>query len=437
MTLSSLPAEILDQIASCLDLPTFRALRLTASHYHSQTAHSFIQRFFATQHIQWKKFSLQRLVEVSTDPGLGGACRNLIVDATPYHALVLWKMRRRSADAGHMTPLTDDEDAINLVKRLGLDYGMLQEKAESVSRWLNETRFDVKCLTTVFSQLTSLESITFAYEGMETRYSKFSGRYCEVSQHEMSRPFVSTISALAAAGIPVKHINLHHEMKHGAVSIGRLESLAPSLRSFDAIFKNLKTLQLNLRDWRSPDSGFQIEATRAPFVVRFLAKCSNVTELGLSCYSELEDNLLGSLARTCHFTNLERCKLDSLQISHPNDLMEFLKCISGPLRQLQLQHILLADPDFSWVNLFISLANATQVLTRLYSLSLSRLCTQRTYGPLGNVLFQDQGRQSYSLLIEGDDWRAQLKNRGCRYMVLDASRIWGAGSTSYPFIGLE
>ncbi|KAJ4991508.1 hypothetical protein SVAN01_02889 [Stagonosporopsis vannaccii] len=437
ITPSFLPSELVDQIASYLDLPTFRSFRLTASQFHTQTTHSFKQRFFTTRYLKWKKLSLQRFVDVSTDPDLSGACRHLIIDATPQHALLLWKMRRRSADAGYMTPITDDEDCIKLARRLNADYESLQRKAETATRWLNETRFDVKCLTTVFPRLVSLESITFAYEGMEIRYSKFGDRYCETSQHEMSRPFISTLFALAASKIRVRRINMHNKNKYGAVSIGRLESLAPSLSSFDAAFENLETLQLNLRDWRSPDSGFEIETNRAPFVVRFMAKCSNVRDLELSCYSELEDNIFRSLARTCRFTKLERCKLDSLQISHHRDLVEFLTNNSCLLKELHLQHLLLADPGATWDTLFVSLANAPSLLTSLHSLKVSRLCSLQIFAPVGHVLFIDQNHESYSLLIEGADWRAQLKNRGRKYMMLNAVSKWEAGSTSYPFIGLD
>lgn len=430
--LLSLAAELLDQIASYLDLESFRALRLTASRYKVQTTRLFKKRFFTTQHLQWGKLSLQRLVDVSEDLLLGGACQHLVIDATPHHALLLWKTRRRSADAGHMTPITDDEDGSNLVKRLNDDYKLLEEKAENETRWLNETRFDLKCLTTAFPRLTSLESITFAYQGMEARYSKFAGRYCEASQHEMSRPFISTLFALATSKITVRHIKIHDENKHGAVSVGRLESLAPLLRGFDLAFELLETLHLNLRDWRRPSSAFELETTRAPFVVRFLAKCSNIRVLHLSCYSVPDNTIFTEMARTCRFKKLEQCKLDSLPILQAADLIEFLTVCSGSLKELELQYIVLADPASAWIELFASLSDTPSLLTSLQSLKVSRLLSDRD--PL---LFLQSGSRTTSLHIEGDDWRAQLKDLSCEPEQLDGAMMWLANATIYPFVTTE
>ncbi|KAJ8115335.1 hypothetical protein OPT61_g2987 [Boeremia exigua] len=415
-TLSSLPAELIQHVSLYLDVPTFRALRLTASRYHHQTAHTFKKNFFITRHLQWTEFSLQRLVTISEHPDLGKACQHLVIDATPHHALLLWKMRRRSADAGHMTPITDDEDGSKLIKKLNEDYDVLQQKAEEVARWFNETRFDVKCLTTAFSRLQSLQSVTFAYQGMGAEYSKFRRRYCEVSQLEMSRPVISTLAALAASGAKIGHVGIHEESKHGAISIGRLESLAPSLRCFDAAFENLETLQLNLRDWRSPDTGFEIEQIRAPFVVRFLAKCRNVRVLELSCYSALEEDLFGALARTCRFNKLQRCRLESFRITHASDLMEFLAPCSDTLEDLQLQHILNTDPETTWAAIFTSLADSPSCLAKLRSFVVARLFSQQNFDCIKRVVFHDRTHPTHSLVVDGDDWRANLKARGCRYI---------------------
>ncbi|KAF2623865.1 hypothetical protein BU25DRAFT_442338 [Macroventuria anomochaeta] len=424
MSLSQLPAELIEQITSYLDLSSFRSFRLTTSHYRTQATHIFKHRFFITQHLQWTKASLQRLVDISAHPDVGNALHHLIIDATPKYSLELWKTRRRSADAGHMTPVTDDEDGSKLINRLNGEFEELQEEAEEVAKWFNETRFDVKCLTTVFSRLTNLESITFSYTGMESRFSKFSHRYCSTSQHEMSRPFISTLAALATSGVKVKHIKIHDENRHGAVSIGRLECLAPSLRYFDAALSNLEILQLNLRDWRSPDSGFELERTRAPFVVRFLAKCRNVRSLELSCYSALEEDLFGEMARHCELEKLERCRLDLFRIARAHNLLSFLAPSSTSLVTLELEHVLLADPEVSWADVFACLADSTTCLAGLKKLELNRLFTQRLSSP------------TTSLIIEGENWREECKDRGCRYMESEAARMWDAGAVLYPFVGL-
>ncbi|KAF3041267.1 hypothetical protein E8E12_000344 [Didymella heteroderae] len=345
MSLSTLPTELLEQIASYLDLAAFRSLRLTAHHCHIRTSLFFKHRFFSTQYVSWNKDSLKRLVYVAAHAEFGDALKCLVVDATPYYALELWKMRRRSADAGHLTPITDDEDGSKLVRRLEDEYEVRAQEADSTARWFNETRFDVVCLKKVFARVKSLENLVFAYEGMDMRYSKFAQMYCETTQHEMSRPFVSALHALAASGTPVNCVSTAGIRSHGAVSVGRLESLAPCLRAFDNVFEKLDTLRLKLRDWRSPDTGFELERSRAPFSARFLVKCRNVRVIDLSFYSCFEDDAFGELVRVGRFERLQSVTLEMFRVKQGKNLIEFLEPSKAFLTELRLRHVLLDTND--------------------------------------------------------------------------------------------
>jgi hypothetical protein len=349
-------------------------------------------------------------------------------------------MRRRSADAGHMTPVTDDEDGSKLIQRLDQEFEELQEEANEAAKWFNETRFDIKYLTTAFTRLKEvgrLESVEFVYEGMEARYSKFARRYCEASQHEMSRPFVSTMSAIAASGVGVKHITVHPQHSHGAISIGRLESLAPFLLSLTSALERLETLQLNLRDWRTPDLGFELERTRAPFVIRFLAKCTNVGVLELSCYSDLEENLFGEMARECVFGRVKVLRLETWRICRAGDLLMFLKPMKK-LRQLRLQHILLADAERTWADFFTSIAESNTFFETLESLEVKRLFTQRGSRGLRIIFVYLEGElTSSSLRVEGQEWRDELRSRGCKYGEYESLRMWVVGAALYPFAGVS
>ena len=439
MSLSLLPAELIEHIASYLVPPAFCSFRLTSSHLYTRTTHIFKNRFFTTQNLSWTCSSLKRLEEISNHTDFGIALQNLIIDATPHYSLSLWKMRRRSADAGHITPVPDDEDGSKLIRRLAHDYEKLQEEADSMAKLLNETRFDIKCLTTVFKRVMNLESIAFKYQGMEERYSKFGRRYCKATQHEMSRPFVSTMSAIAASGVQVKAVILHPQHVHGAVSVGRLESLAPSLRYFNKAFERLDTLQLNLRDWRSLDLGFELERTRAPFVVRFLAACVNVRVLELSCFSNLEEDLFGEMARACHFNKLEMCKLAMFRINRASDLFTLFAPSHGCLVDLSLSNILLADEETTWPQLFGNMAVSTNCFKVLETLELNNLFMQLNEN-IGRLLFKGELLESTSThLVSRDwaDWRDDIKNGKCRSVVRSSGHAWMIGATVYPFLGFR
>jgi hypothetical protein len=438
MSLPSLPTELLELIASNLSLPSFACLRLTCRHCHTRTLLLFKHRFFSTQHVSWNKSSLQRLVNVAVHPELGNALRHLVIDSTPHHALSLWKMSRRSADAGHLTPLTDEEDEAKLVHRLTSEYQILQQEAERSARWFNETRFDVVCLKKVFARLEGLESVVFAYEGMEIRYSKFAQRYCEASQHEMSRPFVSTLSALASTGTSVKGIEVAEGKGYGAVSVGRLESLAPSLRAFDGLFEGLQVLKVKLRDWRTPDEVFTLESGRAPFSVRFLAKCRNVRVLNLSFYSTLEDGAFGELIRACRFEKLESVMLELFRIRQANDLVQFFEPSKGCLKEVSLKHVMLEEyhmkesGDDVWKRFFDEFADEKRVLENLRVFHAERLFYECRNGAR-RVFFKREGVKTVQLHVGGKNWRAELREYAEKCMVSAGGRMWGSGAIAYPF----
>jgi hypothetical protein len=429
VSLSSLPTELIEHIATHLDLFAFRALRLTHSSCRTQTLHIFKHRFISTHTIQWTQSSLQQLVDIATHNDLGDSLQRLIINATPYYSVQLWQMRRRSSDAGHFTPVTDDEDGSRLVRRLNSENEQLAEQAHEVATWFNETRFDVKCLTTVFSRLASLESITFAYTGMAPRFQKFGRRYCESSQHEMSRPFVSTMLAVATSGVVVGRIELQQGKEYGAVGIGRLESLAPSLLRLSHALSTLSTLQFNLRDWRTPDSGFEPLHHRVPFVVRFLAKCTSVKVLELSCYSDLESDLFGEMARTCHFEKLETCRLELFRLQRASDLLSFLGPSSGSLRELKLHSALLADEEKSWHGLLRDMAESTVCLACLVVLEVKYLYTPRG----SRLVFLDERYMSFSLRVSGPDWREELRGEKYNYHESSSVPSWEMGAALYPF----
>ncbi|KAF1931262.1 uncharacterized protein M421DRAFT_99139 [Didymella exigua CBS 183.55] len=432
VSIASLPAELIEQIASYLDLTSFQSFRLTSHRHLSSTAPIFRSRFFTSIILSWTKPSLQRLADISTHLELGLALQHLIIDATPHHSLSLWKMRRRSSDAGHFDPLFDDEDGPKLITTLDGACESLQQQAETEARWFNESRFDVVCLRKVFEKVKRLESVVFGYEGMGMRYSKFAQRYCESSQHEMSRPFVSTMAALAASNATVKRIEMAKGNGFGAVSVGRLESLAPSLRAFDAVFEKLKVLQLKLRDWRSPDTGFELERTRAPFSIRFLAKCFSVRVLDLSFYSCFESDLFGELVRLCRFAKLECVTLEFLRVEHSRDLMDFLEPSKVCLKEVRLRHVLLGDAGSGWKDVFDGFADEERGLRAPRVLHAERLFAEQSSG-IKSVLFHDGESMTSRLRVEEEHWRDELRERGSRYVESEAGRMWESGAIAYPF----
>jgi hypothetical protein len=429
MSLSSLPTELVECIATHLDLSGSCSLRLASSSLRQQSLHVFRDRFFRTRSVSWTKHDLDLLGQVSAHADFGLALQHVFINATPLHSVLLWQLRKRISESD---AISSEPNGVFFKSELQEQYIEEEKTAKELATFFNETHYDQKCLRLVFEKVRHLESIMFGYEGMDKEYGKFRLGYCQSSQHEMSRPFVSTMAAIAASGIHVNEISVHPKHHYGAVSIGRLESLAPSLRNFDAVFENLERLELNLRDWRYPSTGFELEETRAPFVVRFLAKARNVKYLSLSCYSGLSDDLLGELARHCTFTKLEVCTLSHFRLLDASDLCSLLAPSFFTLKGLSLSHVELHDQSRGWMDLLRDLAASEDTLQALQWMMLSNMFTNTM-----PVLYFDISESSTLWVgIHGDtgSWRKELLAHTARYV---GGPRWYPSVTAYPFIGLS
>ncbi|KAJ6285675.1 hypothetical protein J3E71DRAFT_389139 [Bipolaris maydis] len=464
MTLTSLPNELIEHIASYLDLPSTRSLRLTTSSLTKASSHLFKDRFFQQRTLFWTKPSLDTFVQISLHPQYGNALRHLIIDATPQHSMRLWQLSKQITE---ITPFpsssSSSSKAATSPEQCSLQDAWAQaaEKAAQNTSFFNETRHDQKALKQAFanmSQENHLTTITFLYMGLASSLVKGGRTYCALSQCEISRPFVSTLAALAASPhIRLSRIALHKPFDHGAVSIGRLESLAPLLPCFDKAFSTLTHLALNLRDWREQESGFELAPPlspssssplppRPPFIVRFLSKMHSLTSLQLSCYSNFEHDVFEQIASHCCFDKLVVCKLSVMRVERIEWLDMFLaRSLRGPLRELCLRHVMLGKREGSgWVEWMKRIAVEQQ------DLSQERVCEGQAVppAPAGIThfcfadLFTGQGevlhvRGSRSLCL-GEDWTCQLLN------ALDSGAQgkewrpqWDMCASAYPFVGLS
>lgn len=433
MSLSHLPTELVDQIVSYSDLTSFRSFRLTCTSLAHRSFHTFKDRFFRTKTLKWAKEDFDTLLAIVCHAELGNALQHLIIDATPTHSIHLWRTRKRLSEAQAIFGPYNTRPAKSPLEQ---KYADDTKAAEELATFFNETRYDQKRLKEVFIKLGKLESIVFEYEGMDKKYGKFGRRYCESSQHEMSRPFISTMAAIAMSNIPIKMISIHHINNFGAISIGRLESLAPSLQNFDLAFERLEVLKLNLRDWRYPDSGFELDTYRAPFAVRFLAKARNIKILDLSCYSSLENDLFEEMARHCQFAHLETCRLSLFRVNNAVDLATFLAPSSDTMKSLSLNHMVLRDDDVTWPQALQELASLPTTFTALEELELVNL-----FSRVGSRIILDEFGVTTRLLVGGKGRAGTLKKQ-LLSQVEDfhdggSGPAWHLAAVAYPFVGLR
>ncbi|CAO2650192.1 Nn.00g014840.m01.CDS01 [Neocucurbitaria sp. VM-36] len=173
MSLASLPTELIEQIASHLDLSSFRHVRLTCSSIRQQTLHHFKDRYFRKRTLQWTNESLKLLVEVTGHVDFGDELQHLVIDATPRKSIRLWQTRKRISEA---QAVFGSHKKSPLKEQYQEDHKI----AEDLATFFKETRYDQKCVISVFRKLGKLKSISFEYEGMDKKYGKFGRRYCEI-----------------------------------------------------------------------------------------------------------------------------------------------------------------------------------------------------------------------------------------------------------------
>ena len=417
MALSSLPTELIEQIAEYLDARSIRSFRLTDLALSQKSLHAFKQRL-RRRTLQWDIESLWQLEWMTSHPPFYGILEEIVIDATPRFAIRLWELEKSIVDAAAQQDFQKRAE-------LQSSYLRIEEQSSAAARFWNETRQDQKILSSVFGRLKTLSSITFVYDGMNTNHL-FARKYCENSQNEMSRPFVSTMAALATSHLPVQSIAVAPDRRFGAISVGRLESISPVLTEFDHTFPRLSHLQLSLRDWRYPDEGFEMPVGKVPFIVRFLSRFQHLRSLELSYFSSLEEDILPELAKHCQF-RLETCKLDLFRVLAVENLFNFLEPCRDSLRSLSLSHIFLKDGTTDW----------DQVMRRIaLNYRLDKVEFKSLFMQLGaRVGFS--GAMRNSLVIEGAGLTQELMHQAGILAGGNWGPAWHLAAVAYPFEGLR
>lgn len=400
MSLTTLPTELIEAITRHLDLPSVLHLRLTSPSLCEQTLHPFKSRYLRSHTLKWDVASFSTLLRISQHPQFRSALTTLYIDATPHYFDRTWKLQKAVQDGERMQFNEQDPSF----------YAVQEEKiaatkaADAYNHFWNESQEDVTTLVSVFANCSAnLKEIVFAYTGIERQYSQFGLRYCESSQLEMSRPVVRTLRAIALTpSLGLASLSFSPTQDFGAVSIGRLETLSPLLPRFDAAFAALTTLRLNLRDWRKREEGFEDPPGRIPFVVRFLAKCTRLRDLRLSCFSGLEgDVLVREMALCCEWRELRALRLGHVRVFDVDDVLALMRKSYGSLETLGLESVWLKDrSERGWAHFLHCVADAAFPALRDVALR----CVLDADGcPVGR----------------GDDWPIRVEDRGVRVLGVD------------------
>jgi len=370
--LVELPTELVENIAYNLPLLEIRNLRLTCRSIRDQIAHPFKDRFFRRRHITLTTPSLESLIEVARHPQFGPALNHLFINATPIYEKQVTAIEKKIRDAHLDTGLR---------RLLETERDLLERRKSTVLQSFNNGA-DRKLLSLAFLIIRHLRSITFIYEGfnaMDPEDAMYHMRRC---QNEMSRPFMTTMSAIAFSGLTIEAITATEEQRYGFVCIGKMRFMAWQYSNLRHAFANLKVLKLDLRDWMSPTRGWLPGLEKSPNVAQLLSRMPNLRELDLSChvYSSREEDVFTDVGTMVRLPHLERCTL-GLIVAKEQSLLRFLNSARKTLKHLTLRNTVLVAG--SWTSFLESLTK---------TLSLESLVLDNMYQDESIAVFKKNGQ---------------------------------------------
>jgi hypothetical protein len=371
--LIELPTELVENIAYNLPLPEVQNLRLTCRSIRDQIAHPFKDRFFRRRHITLTTPSLESLIEVARHPQLGPALNHLFINATPIYEKQVTAIEKKIRDAHLDTGLR---------RLLETERDLLERRKSTVLDSFNNGA-DRKLLSLAFLIIGHLRSITFIYEGFDTMDPEDAMYHMRRCQNEMSRPFMTTMSAIAFSGLTVEAITATEDQRYGFVCIGKMKFMAWQYSNLRHAFANLKVLKLDLRDWMNPTRGWLLPGIEiSPNVAQLLSLMPNLRDLDLSChvYSSREEDVFTRVGTIVRLPHLERCTL-GLVIAKEQSLLRLLNSARKTLKHLTLRNVVLVAG--SWTSLLESLAK---------TLSLESLVLDNLYQDESIVVFKKDGQ---------------------------------------------
>ncbi|KAF2805029.1 uncharacterized protein BDZ99DRAFT_466706 [Mytilinidion resinicola] len=394
--LIKLPTELVENIAYNLPLPDVKNLRLTCQSIRDQIHHPFKDRFFSRKHINLTSKSLKGLIEVARHPQLGPPLSHLFINATPVFEKQITAIGKKIHDASL--------DAAGLRSLLEIERDLLEKQKPTILESFSNAT-DRKLLSLAFLIIRHLRTITFIYDGFDSMEPEDSMYHMRRCQDEMSRPFMTTMSAIAFSGLTVDEITVSKEHRHGFVTIGKMRFMAWQYSNLRHAFANLRVLKIDLRDWMNPTRGWMPGLEKSPNVARLLSRMPSLRELDLSChvYSSREEDVFEDVGRLVKLPYLEKCTLGLILAKEPS-LMRLLKTSKKTLKHLTLRNAVLVSGK--WTSFLESVAE---------ELALESLVLDNLYQDETIVLFKKDGKPVARL--EGDGLKERIIEYGRDYRV--------------------
>ncbi|KAJ9665278.1 hypothetical protein H2201_004570 [Coniosporium apollinis] len=353
-SLVQLPVDLVEEIASHLDLPSLRALRLTRKIFVEHTFKHFTSTYFTVLEHTEHCGSIRRVQCVSAHQDLRVTVKTLVLGAFSIAYDGCRKFGRSALSTEEL---------------------LMYCKIVNDLRFFWDSGYDVARLALSMVKFSNLDTLFLTDDYTQSTGFKWSdGLYYDPPEVPSRAPewdpidtLVPALTALAAAGKTIRalHCGVHDYFDQFRLDIPTLQ------------LKGLKPVLENIRYW----------------LRRFLSAIPRLEELGIAAHSDDERRprrtILTQLARL-NLPALKRFELMNLP-GYATDLQQILDNRKATLTSLEFKYVSLhRHEDVSWVTVLTSLAHFPM---------LDRFTIKRVGDDGGSVSFQAyEGRKRRDMM---------------------------------------
>lgn len=359
--LLGLPGELFETVAQYLADEHISWLRLTCKRLQEMVHHRFRPRFNDRQ-TDLSTNSLQRLVDISSDPDLGSAIRRLTIIAVTFDKKYLADLvQRETLQHGFIVERDLTEEEIAQAK---WEHSVLiQRQSEQASN--EDPDLDVMMMTIIFSQLVTLENLTLETAVYKMAAKRLQVYTCTNDLQPWRRAlyvYELVMSALAQSDLRMRELNLYGGHWGGSVPIANITGSFDNLTKGNGLqetFKGLTRLSICISPQPLPLSTStenirgNISQEDYAGTARLLQLCPDLVRLELHVFQLHQplmdsDHLLEHISASAQLPRLSRCTLRGMKLRE-DTLLRFLPAFPS-IQNLDLRNIVLEDG--SWRKIF-------------------------------------------------------------------------------------
>ncbi|KAL3436840.1 hypothetical protein BDV09DRAFT_193696 [Aspergillus tetrazonus] len=252
-SLEHLPHEIIDSIASLLELNAIRSLRLTSRSLALGSSGSHFKSYFRRKHVDLTEHALRDFVEETKPDRPGRLLQDLVLVGVVDNTKWLAKRLKDSTNEGtENTPIRPEEQA-----KAQLDLNVLMQR-QILSERMRESGTDVRLLTKAFSNLIadgrspglqslSLQVVVYRVDAEQIVPPDTGGSWMLIWR-AAGDAFHSALGALAASRMPAERLDIYNSQQCCSLACTELSAIGFEGKGLATSLASLKTLSISYSD---------------------------------------------------------------------------------------------------------------------------------------------------------------------------------------------